>query len=207
MAFQLKQFIQLRPYLYHLTSRSNLPLIRSNQTLCSAGVLLTRAGLSGVIQTKRLEHLSIVVEGDRFHIRDQSPLHAGNTMLTDGWTFENLVESLNERVYFWPGTALTPSKYGVRHHGRYTDEDPVIIRVQTERIIELNSDNKPEFCKFNSGSPRCSGGRKSPRGPQTFVRAENAPFSMGRVVEVTFLKSVRLPPAFETSDQPTGPWS
>jgi len=49
------------------------------------------------------------------------------------------------------------------------------------------------FCRFNSGSPRVSGGNKPPRGPETFVPGEQLFLPPSRVVETAFRGSVRLP--------------
>ena len=44
----------------------------------------------------------------------------------NGFVFEDLVEILNGRVFFWPGAVGGPISYGVRHFERYQNEKPVI---------------------------------------------------------------------------------
>jgi hypothetical protein len=70
-------------------------------------------------------------------------------------------------VFFWPGREAGPNDHGRRHYERYRNDDVVLIRVPTQRMPE-----GAEVCFFNSGSPRCVDGRKSPRGSATFVRPE-----------------------------------
>jgi hypothetical protein len=116
-----------------------------------------------------------------------------------------LLCQLNERVFFWPG-GPDISDYGQRHFERYRAEKPVILRVPTSDLFEANPESVPEFCRFNSGSPRCTKGLGSPRGPSTFIQGTTADFSPGNVVEVTFLESVLLPHSTKVGDSPDGPW-
>ena len=124
-------------------------------------------------------------------LRDQAPLREGNAALDGGWTFADLVEDLNGRVFFWPGTERRPIPDGQRHFERYADESIAVLMVDTTALFAANGG--ATFCRYNSGSPRWSGGRPSPRGPGTFVAAADAPFTAGQVVEVTFRNTVVLP--------------
>ena len=126
--------------------------------------------------------------------------------LSSGWTFERFVAHLNSRVFFWPGTTAGPIAYGVRHFKRYVDEKPVLLRVLLVDLVAVNSATSPEFCRFNSGSPRWTRGVPSPRGPETFVRAGHARFRAAQVVEVTFPGRVVLPWNAEVGPSPQGPW-
>lgn len=208
MSFELNDYIRVRPYLYHLTSRQNAARIRRIRRLESASALMHSAGNASAVSHRRRHHLVVHVEGEAVHIRDQAPLHAGNVRFDGGWSIADLIRALNERVFFWPGTASGPISYGVRHFERYKDEQPVVIRVSAEELFGLNADSTPLFCKYNSGSPRCSGGIGSPRGPATFVAAAAAGFRPPQCVEVTFAGGgVLLPPQALTSGAPTGPWT
>jgi hypothetical protein len=82
-----------------------------------------------------------------------------------------------------------------------------MIRVAFESLRQVNPERPPPFTKYNSGSPRYSGGRPSPRGPDTFLPAEQCTFPSSKVVEVTFAESVMLPDDSELSNHPSGPWS
>jgi hypothetical protein len=126
--------------------------------------------------------------------------------LDDDWTFERFIAHLNDRVFFWPGTLNGPISYGSRHFARYEAESPAILRVPTLDVFEANPAVLPLFCRFNSGSPRCTQGRPSPRGAMTFVEAQDAAFRASQVVEVTFAGSVELPATAQLGVRPGGPW-
>lgn len=194
MSFDIARFAALRPHLYHLTAAENVARIRAAGKIESAAELMHVAGDLTYLRQKRHGHIRLEVDGAVVVIRDQSPLYEGNIDLQGGWSFEDVIESLNERVFFWPGGLTGPNDYGERHFERYRDEDPAIVRVNTALVVGSSENAEPEFCKYNSGSPRCSGGNRSPRGPETFVNAAQATFLASQVVEVTFPQGVLLPP-------------
>ncbi len=148
----------------------------------------------------------MVVDGNDVDIRDQRPLYLGKTKLERGRSFGDLVRALNERIYFWPGTDDQPSSYGIRHFERYEGSEIVIFRMRTEDLFHVNSKESPYFCKFNSGSPRTTQGKGSPRDPNTFVDCTSAAYSACGVVEVTYAKVVNLPLNIESAKSPWGPW-
>jgi hypothetical protein len=127
-------------------------------------------------------------------------------LLQDGWEFERVIEDLNHRVFFWPGTQNGPNDHGRRHFARYLAERPLLIRVSTPDLIAVNAPLKPEFCRYNSGSPRHSNGKPSPRGSNTFVPAAQFAGTSSDVVELTFRGTVLLPPRWYTGSAPGGPW-
>lgn len=195
MGFDLTRFAEARPRLYHLTARANLDGILRTGRLEAARVLMERAGDMSMLRQRRREHYRLRVDGREVVLRDQKPLHRGNIAFEGGFGFEDVVEALNRRVFFWPGDEEGPIDYGRRHFGRYGGEDCVVLVVPTAALLEANPDVQAEFCRFNSGSPRCTGGRGAPRGPRTFLPAHECPFSPGAVKEVTFREFVRLPAA------------
>jgi hypothetical protein len=146
------------------------------------------------------------MNGQSIDVRDQQPLYQGKTRLEGGWTFADLIRQLNERVFFWPGWEHKPISYGERHFERYVGDQPAIIRIRTKELFDANSTASPLFCKYNSGSPRTTQGLGSPRGPNTFVECHSATYTASNVVEVTFVKMVRLPDVIESADSPFGPW-
>jgi hypothetical protein len=172
----------------------------------STAELLRASGNKQWLKRKRSVMVTITVDGTLIDLRDQRPLYSGKTLLEDGWTFEHLIQQLNERVFFWPGVREGPISYGRRHYERYVGESPVIVRVKTDDLLRANACATPLFCKYNSGSPRTTQGTGSPRGRNTFVECHRAAYSASNVVEVTFLHSVKLPQAIESSDTPCGPW-
>lgn len=206
MAIPHEKLLELRPYMFHLTAAANVERILRMRRLESTASILRRAGRMDVARFRRRDHVSVEIDGERVQLRDQAPLHEGNMALDANWTFGDFVEHLNERVFFWPGGPEGPISYGVRHYERYSDEKPTILRIATEALLANNQDRPPHFCRYNSGSPRCSNGKKSPRTARTFVRGELAEFGVGSVVEVTFVGDVRLPARVEVGSHPGGPW-
>lgn len=164
------------------------------------------AGREDLMRVRRPSHERIAVNGHMIVIRDQRPLHAGNAKFPRGYSFADFVDSLNSRVFFWPGKAPKPISYGVRHFKHYKREDPVLLRMRFDSLVRQNPIATPLFCRYNSGSPRCSNGKKPPRGPDTFLAADNFIGTPSSVVEVTFDRQLVLPADTEFSSRLTGPW-
>jgi hypothetical protein len=78
--------------------------------------------------------------------------------------------------------------------------------IDTHAMFAANSGNQPLFCRFNSGSPRCTDGRKSPRGPGLYSSCHEFVGPPGSVVEVTFSERAMLPTdVYSIAD--TRPWT
>lgn len=207
MSFTLEDFARKRPYLFHLTSKDNLSCLRIHRSISPASDLFERAGEPDWTRQKRRTHVKIVVDGQSLSVRDQAPLHAGNMALTEGWSFPDFIAHLNRRVFFWPGSKNgLPIAYGVRHYERYAAEHPVVLRISTHALFTANNGLTPEFCRYNSGSPRWTYGRASPRGTSTFAPCDQADFGAANVVEVTFPGTVKLSAQVEMGASPAGPW-
>jgi hypothetical protein len=125
-------------------------------------------------------------------------------VLTGGWSRRDLVAALNSRVFFWPGSQTGPNKYGRHLFGAYDPSKQTVLRVSFCDLIEANRRAPPYFCLFNSGAPRTVAGRKSPRGPDTFLTADAWPASPSKVAEISFLDSVSLPEATQVRDGMNG---
>lgn len=206
MPFSLSQFAKTRPYLYHLTSQRNCKRLVRGRTLHSAAKVLRASNSRKWLDKKRTDIVTVTFEGQQLDLRDQYPLYKGKTRLEGGWTFEDLIKELNQRVFFWPGWQDEVISYGVRHFERYAVDSPALMRVKTQDLFDVNPRMTPHFCKYNSGSPRTTKGRGSPRGPNTFIECSVAPFAPSNVVEVTYLGSIKLPNWIEVSAHPSGPW-
>jgi hypothetical protein len=206
MGFSDDQFARSRPFVYHLTARSNVGEIRTSHVLHSAASLMQMAADSSFLRKKRTQTVRVQLGTVAIDIRDQQPLYAGNISFHGGWSFEDVVQSLNERVFFWPGSHNGPISYGRRHFLRYADERPVILRFSTADLYRANPGVSPLYCRYNSGSPRCSYGAGSPRGPSTFVSANAVDYTPGKVVEVTYCVRATLPQLLEVGDSTSGPW-
>jgi len=203
---ELEKYSASRPYLYHLTHRDNLSHIRELGRLLPAAILLRGSGNDDLMRTPRRGHKPVTFRGRDIKLRDQDKLHLGPTGLQRGFSFADLVAAINGRVFFWAGTSAGPVPSGLRHFERYESERPVILRVGFTSLIALNPSANPLFCRYNSGSPRCSNARKSPRGPDTFLAAGAFTGTPSGVVEVTFDTEVSLPPDTECGSRPEGPW-
>jgi hypothetical protein len=180
--------------------------MRESGHLFPAEKLMERSGRADLMRARRSGPIEVRISEALISIRDQAVLHRGNAQFPDGYTFEDLIESLNHRVFFWPGKAGGPNDYGMRHFKRYEEENPVILRIAVESLLVANPNVEPRFCRFNSGSPRCSFGKKSPRGPNVFLLAEEFSGGPSDVVEVTFDSEISLPRDSEFGKSPTGPW-
>jgi len=167
---------------------------------------MERSRRNDLLRTRRSEPVPVSIGKRVVWLRDQGPLYEGNAKLPKGYTFEDLIESLNRRIFFWPGTAAGPISYGIRHFERYENEKPVILRLHFDTLLQANPAAMPRYCRYNSGSPRCSNGEKSPRGPDTFMLAADFSETPSKVVEVTFDTEMRLPVNTELGEQPRGPW-
>ena len=195
MPFVFDDFANQRPYLYHLTSTDNLNRIRATRTLQSAAELMRSAGRLDLLRVRRRQSMEINIDGAAIMLRDQFPLRAGHIDFEDGWDIDRLVESINSRVFFWPGDSTSPIDYGIRHFGKYADEEPAILRIGLREVVAANSTIPPLYCPYNSGSPRTVDRKKSPRGSSTFLPCEAFPRRHTDVVEVTFEGQINLPPA------------
>jgi hypothetical protein len=203
MALDLVKFIRLRPHLYHLTARENIPYIQKEMVLKSSNTLYGEANATELRGIRRANH-QILKTGRR--TRDQRPLHAGNISFSGGWTLTDLVLHLDDHVFFWPGWEYGPISYGKNHFDRYAEEKPIILRVSTKELFAENPGAPPLFCKYNSGAPRCTYGEGSPRGPQTFLGAGEFQFSTSEVREVTFRTRVALPQSVQAVAYPRSNW-
>jgi len=197
MPFELDQFVQTRPVLYHLTRQSNLERIQRMQQLDSAAKLLDEAGRQDLLLERRERCLLLSIGDEIVHVRDQLPLKDGSIHFLDGWTLAKLVDHLNGFVFFWPGRESKPGDYALRHFGAYAGDDNVVLRFKTSEILAANSMNPPVFSRCNSGGPRTNPnssypGKRAPRGPETFVLAKDFDGKPGKVVEVAFRQTVSL---------------
>ena len=204
---ELDKYSASRPYLYHLTHRDNMSHIRELGRLFPAAILLQGSGNNDLMRTPRRGPKPLTFRGREIKLRDQDKLHRGPTGLQRGFSFADLVAAINGRVFFWPGTVAGPVPSGIRHFERYEGERPVILRVGFTSLVTLNPSVNPLFCRYNSGSPRCSNARKSPRGPDTFLSARAFTGTPSAVVEVTFGAEISLPPDTEYGPRPEGPWN
>jgi hypothetical protein len=192
----LEAYARLRPLLFHGTATSNLACIRSERALHSALTLSPNhcsERRTDEVRLQRGEH-SIV-------LRDQCALHRGHVDLEDGWRSKDFLDALNIRIFFWPGNENGPIKYGRRLFEAYRFDNQTVLRIPFRELLQTNPNASTYFCKFNSGGPRTFAGRRSPRGPNTFLLAHKWPYAAWQVAEVSFDKSLSLPEQSEFLDE------
>lgn len=183
----IQKFIEARPYLYHLTSKENAEIIKSEKRLYSANELIRMSNNEShlpIQRQKRQGHYELIVNGQSRFLRDQQPISekALAKCLTDDWAVGDFLYHLNDRVFMWP----TLDRLW-RHFNRYKEEEPIIFRFSTREILEKNPHAK--FCRLNSGATRPNsylGGIAPQRGATTFLSAADYKLPVGSVAEVTF---------------------
>ena len=203
MAFDPDQFLPIRPYLYHLTAMENLKSFVRTKKLRCANILLEEAGLQHHAALRREGHMSVPTNEGVVLIRDQRPLVNGAIEFEEGWDLARFVKHVNQHVFFWPGTAVGPIGPGLNHFERYRAECPVILRLATKHA-GLNS---LRFSRYNSGAPRCSGGRYTPRGSRTYLPSNEFSGTASQVVEVVAIREFVLPTHVEMSFDLGGTWN
>lgn len=197
MALDVGRLVKLRPLLLHITSRQNAEMIEREWCLRPAASILREAGMPGLVRVRRPEALVVNVGVRGVYLRDQRPLRAANVRLTGGWTFANLVEELNEHVFFWPAGAGGPSAYANRLQAKYAGQDQVAMAFRAEPLIRHNLD-RLRVCVCNSGAPRCNPHvGKAERGPGTLAKPTVFAGTAGRIVEVAFRGEVTIANALE----------
>ncbi len=187
----IDDLVRLRPFVYHMTARSNLARVERVKRLECANVFYKATGRLHESRERRREHALVVVDGERVSLRDQAPLHVGNIDLSL-LTFAEVVNMLNQYVYFWPGDDEQPIASGRNHFARYSKEDAVVLRLPTDQLLSLNA-VRAKFSRCNSGAPRQNAGRKQPRGLNTFRNAACFDETPGNVQEIVIEGWAELP--------------
>lgn len=198
----LEKLNRLRPFVYHLTSANSIPSISESGFLRSACSLAADHGSVDKLLSKRRDSLIF----PNATIRDQAPLYEQNIEFAEGFSMTNFLELLNAHVYFWPGNGKCPTDYGQRHFERYKSEKPLVLRIPLLDLVAENRPSRPLLCRFNSGSPRCSGGKKSPRTPNTFEAIGLFKGTPSQVVEIVYRDEAKLPPSTQVGSGLRGGW-
>jgi hypothetical protein len=167
---------------------------------------MQKAQSTSFLRQRRSAAIRIQLPKAMIILRDQQPLHQGNMTLLAGLSFEDVLQMLNEKVFFWAGTKTAPVSYGQRHFQGYAKEKPAVLRISTRDLYKANPNVRPHYCRYNSGAPRCNKGLGSPRGPDTFVSSARADYEPSKVAEVIYKTEVGLPQEVEVADSLSGPW-
>lgn len=204
MAIDLERFIDLRPFLFHLTAHANLAGIRSSGVLESTNTLFERAGMTNYSTERRVRHLSVGTGVDAVLVRDQKPLHSSSIEFDLGWSLRRFISHVNDHVFFWPGSVTGVVGAGRNHYGRYGSEDVAVLRIPTASLRSLLAEAR--FSRFNSGAPRVVSRRRSPRGAATYADAGRFEATVKKVVEVVFRDRLQLPRDTTWARSYRGPW-
>jgi hypothetical protein len=201
---ELERLFEKVPYLYHLTDRRNIDFIKDQKCLYSTVELVKMSESEldkNFLKSKRPDFVQIKVAGFSVFIRDQKPLtNALERSLNDGFTSGSWIYNLNKRVFTWPNLKRLRA-----HYGAYETSNPIIIRLSTKEVFDLN--NYPELCRINSGDSRCIahyGGNPMPRGKDTFQKIKD--YSFDEIAEITFSAVCKLPGVIEVGSNPDGEW-
>ena len=141
MPFMLARFVELRPYLYHTTSLANLALILKGLQLKSAATLIQESGRFALLRERRRDAVSLPLHKGTVTLTSQQPLSDGHCdMKGDPEAFANLVQQLNEHVFFWPGTERQMFGAGGGHSKSATGPNsPVTMRFATAELFGANA--------------------------------------------------------------------
>jgi hypothetical protein len=193
VAFELDEFVRLRPFAYHVTHRDNVDLLRASRRIRTATSVIREAGAVHLLALRREQDVPIRVREGLVVLKDQRPLIAENIRLHSEWSVADFVEYLNSFVYFWPGSDRGLIGAGQRLLSHYEADGPGVLRCATADLFDSNPRIEPEFCPFNSGAPRHHSGKRAYRGPNLFKTAAHFPRRASEVVELAFRGDVDLP--------------
>jgi hypothetical protein len=191
MALDVETFATVYPVLWHVTPRANAERIRRTKVLECAVSLMQAAGDDTWLRRKRPHDVPLPVDGETVILRDQQPLSEGHIAWEGGWAMPRLIEEINRRVFFWPGDRRAPTKKAKDNVNDFlASGDYVTLRIPFAAVLRIPR-VRLEYCRFNSGAPRTVGGKRSPRGPQTFAAHGAWHGNVSDVREVSILE--RLP--------------
>ncbi len=207
MGIKLSELLNLRPFVYHVSCRSNFDAIKHDHALRSAENLLAGTGREHLLRERRVRSTHVIVNGSPVLIRDQLQIRPNSLRLEPNTTIQDYLDELNRRVFFWPGTARGPQRSGRGHFSVYWRQGGVfVIRLSLRSLLKANPGRDLFVAKCNSGSARHHSGRPVERGPSTFRRLNDAPLRAASVVELSFIERADLPDDAEFSVALDGLW-
>jgi hypothetical protein len=209
MPIDLPDFVKTSPFLYHLTYSTNVNRIHRLRQLDCAAKLMRAGGYEHLLRERRLEMPQFAVDGDTVLLTDQKPINEANIEFQGGWQLPDLIEALNNRVFFWRGSRSGLLAKDRGHHAKYVamEQELTFLRLPFQETNELNAARGPELSKYNTGAARRNNGKRILRGPTTFSAPESADFDIGEVREVAFCDFLVLPMSTEYCRSTwSGPW-
>lgn len=203
---QTDDFIRRWPFCYHVTFTLNVALIREAGVLYSAQTLLRSAGHS---EHRRRRGADMTVQiGDQLVVlRNQRALDPSALSLPPECSVDDYVMFLNQRAYFWPGTAGGPVDDGVRMLASHVNGWPAaIIRVPSTSLVDANSHVMLQVADCNTGASWIERGRKSYRAPRRSQPIEAYSGDPESITEVSFCHAARLPRCAQIAASYRGGW-
>ena len=156
-----------------------------------------------MLRGRRTTTRTVAVDGVQVEIRDQCPLKEGHIKFEEGYSFMQLLDELNRRVFLWPGTEDGPIKSGLNHFARYSEAGlVVVIRCRLQSLAESNADAKLYVTNCNSGGPRSNPRTgRAVRGHSTFLQLPEVDYPLSEVKELSYEHSAALPADAEWTDK------
>jgi hypothetical protein len=212
MAFSREQFVRLRPYLYHLTNPTNLPMLRRERSLRSAAWWAGAAHRfapqledpEAFLAAPRLRPVTLRVgRGRRVTLNDQFPMRSRRSFASLRGTYEDYLRCLNALVFWWPGDGeRLKSKGSLAETFALRNARAGWLRIPT---ADAWGEAAPvRFCRYNSGAPQARDGVE--RGPHIFVTCDEPGLTVGGVAEVVFEHGLALPATAEWRDPGGQKW-
>jgi hypothetical protein len=202
----VNQFARQWPYCFHVTFAVNLGLIKTFGCLYSAKTLLSIAGEIRSCHRRMTEQV-IYVRGQPVVLRNQRALNPQALDLPCDCSLDDYIAFLNERAYFWPGTSTGPVADGIHLLAGHGSPMPAaMIRVGSKSLMELNEHAAIYVATCNTGASWADGSGKSRRAPDFFRPLPEYSGDSQAIVEVSFVKSARLPNCSEYSTTSVQGW-
>lgn len=168
------------PVLHHMAEPGSWPTIAQLGLLTTQQLVadcdLSAAAAAEILRTRRkasvrLHHPQV----GSVTVRDQGPLleHNLSKALT-GMTIEEWLAVLNDRVFFW----LHPARLdGLLAARRYREQSHDVLVLNTRDLLDRHRD-RVRITAMNTGATIFPGAPE--RGPDTFMRIEDFPFTERR---------------------------
>jgi hypothetical protein len=168
------ELITAYPKLFHVAAAGSWESLRqcglrSTDQIVSTGGL-PEATADRLLRERRARSFTFNhPELGRVTVRDHKPLQIHNLKLPRGFTLQQWLELLNERVFFW----VNPERVK-GFLTNYKREEHDVITVDTASFVRTHHDNI-RLSPFNSGATQRPNAPQ--RGEHTFFRIEDYPFA------------------------------
>jgi hypothetical protein len=195
----LQSIVDRWTHCYHVTATMNLRSICHLGLLLPATTLFRLTNREDLLNGRRTQDVRLQLRGLQVLVRNQIPLDPDSIDVCLPETFESYVACLNERVFFWPGTASGPTEDGVKMFQPTFGVNSAIIRIPSCSLFESNAGTLPHLSTCNTGAVWIMNGEKSRRGGCVFQNLASFEDSPGKIEEISIVGPVNLPDDSEYS--------